>query len=201
MKNFRHAVVVATAIIGHASSAQAQTAPFVADVSGALSLSSAVGLGWNEVQTYQIGASAHITAVTYDVTITAFEPSTLHEAMLEIAGSDPENGGTVIIPRRSIFESGTQTFRGSVDFVSRGYDFWTGDDGMLRLEFFEGYEDLIGGVGGLPNAIWRSGTLSFQYTPAATLPVPEPATWTMMLPGCCATGMATRSRRRKSALA
>jgi hypothetical protein len=176
-----------------ASPSLASAATFVADVSGARSVTSIMEFGDNTVFSYQVEPLAHITRVSWNVTITAFDPSVLADAALQITGSDAEGPGAVVIPGRGAEESGTASFVGGFDLVANDLDFVLGSDGILRLEFFEGYEDWFV----VPNAIWDSGTVTFEYTAAVAGPVPEPASWATMMLGFGVVGAALRRRRSR----
>ena len=154
----------------------------------------------NTIQTFNIGAGAHVTGVSYDVNITAFDPSYLSEATLAFTGSDTTGAGVFLAPGFDTPAPGTESFSsgGDVDLVSLGLDFTVGDDGILRLEYFEGFDD--GSVN--PDSLWNSGTVTFTYDGDVVTPptgaVPEPATWAMMIGGFGLVGGALRRRQSTS---
>ena len=49
---------------------------------------------------------------------------------------------------------------GIVDIVGLGFNFQVGADGLLRLEFYEGFDDLTNGI----DAQWVSGNLAIQIS-------------------------------------
>lgn len=176
--------------------AAAPAATFVADVSGARSVTTIMEFGENTVRSYVVEPLARITRVTWDVTITAFDPSKVGEAALQMTGSDAEGPGAVVIPGRDINVPGTRSLVGGFDLAAKDLDFDLGSDGVLRLEFFELYEDWYV----VPNAIWNSGTVTFEYTSAVVAAVPEPASWATMMLGFGVAGVAMRRRRSRLAI-
>lgn len=188
MKNVMGYVLMAAAAIAAASPASA--AELVIDVAGAQSFAN-FGTAGNTVRTFNIGAASRITAISYSVNITAFDPSYLSEAVLAFTGSDTAGDGLFLTPGIGDDDPGTASYAGAANLVDLGLDFAVGADGLLRLEWFEDFND--GGIS--PDAIWNSGTLTLTYAPAATAAVPEPATWAMLIGGFGAMGATLRRRR------
>lgn len=189
--------VLASAIVAASLSCAADAATLVVDVTGAQSHYD-FGTAGNQVETYFIGAGSTITDVSYDVSITAFSPSYLSEATLAFTSSDVDAGdGVFLAPGFADAHSGTGNYADSANLVDLGLDFSVGDDGLLRLEYFEDYDDASIN----PDAVWNSGTVTFTYTPADTGAVPEPATWAMMISGFGLVGGTLRASRRAVVLA
>ena len=182
-------IVLATAV-AFALPATANAATLIVDVSGSQSFYDFLTPG-NTVNTYDIGANSHVTGLTYDVNITAFSPSYLSEARIAYTDSGVTAGVTTAPGFGNDF-SGTQSFVGSADLIALGLDFNVGADGILRLEYFEDFDD--GSVS--PDAIWNSGTLTFTYDTVGG-GVPEPAAWALLMLGFGAIGGAMRGRRRQ----
>ena len=137
-----------------------------------------------------IGANAHVTGVSYDVTIQAFDPSYLSEITLYF-GNTAQDTGVFLSPGFEYLEPGTGSFSDSANLVDLGLDFNVDDDGLLYTEFFEAFDDSSVS----PDGSWLSGTVTFTYEDGATAPVPEPASWAMMIAGFGLVGGALRSRR------
>lgn len=142
----------------------------------------------NIVNSYNIGAFSEVVAFSYDVTITAYNPSWLSEASIYISDS-ATLGSFGVRPASGIGHSGIETFSGSRDLTALVRSFLVGADGILRVEFAESFDDLDG-VDSLFN-----GTLSFTYNPFVA-GVPEPASWALMIGGFGLVGGALRRSRR-----
>ncbi len=171
------------------TSTGAAAATLVVDVTGARGTSLFGGVG-NTVQAFAIGAGARITAIGYDVSITANDPSYLSEANVALFATGQASSGVALSPGVADDVSGTASYAGAVDLTALGLGFALADDGILRLEYFEEVAD-----GGLPDSIWNSGTITVTYDLVAT-PVPEPATWAMMAIGLEIVGGTMRRRTR-----
>lgn len=183
--------VIAAALLGTALPvSQAEAATLVVNVAGAQSYS-AFGDIRNTVQTFNIGALSRITAIAFDVTITAFPTSYLSEATLAFTGSDTNGDGVFFTPGFDDAAPGTASYAGSTTLTGQGLDFAVGTDGILRLEYFDSFDD----ASVSPDAQWIGGTLTFTYD-EVTAAVPEPATWMMMFAGFAMVGGAARYRRR-----
>lgn len=114
----------------------------------------------NVVQNHPIGASSHVVGIGYDVHVTAPSPSWLSEIKVEFAPSDQSSGVWLTPAYLDSFPgSGAYTSGGIIDLVGLALDFNVGLDGILRLEYFEGYDDFPGAMDGM----WDSGTLTIQY--------------------------------------
>lgn len=139
----------------------------------------------NTTLSFDLGPNSHITGFSWDVDVTAFEPSWLSELTLEFTNSSGE--GFEFRPIDSTDASGTQTSSGSFDLLNSGLAFYTKGNGQLNLEFFEFYSDFEGAADGR----WNSGQLSIIYAP-----IPEPATLAMFGAGLLT--MLSLGRRRRS---
>jgi hypothetical protein len=167
-------------------------APLVVNVAGMESYGE-YGDGGNTVMTYNVGANVTITGISFDVNVTAFSPSWLSELSLAFEDSSQLNG-IFFNPAFLDDSPGTGSYSDSADLVDLGLSFQVGADGLLRLEFFEGYDDFEGADG-----IWNFGTITFM-TDAVDGPggeVPEPATGMLMGAGLALIGYT--ARRRKAA--
>ncbi len=150
----------------------------------------------NTVLTYDIGANSLITGISYNINVTAYSPSWLNELGLAFTNSKGTDG-VVFNPGVGLITSGTRTFFDSVDLTEYGLAFNVGADGILRLEFYEDYDDLFV----YPDGRWNFGTITFEYTPEAVNAVPEPATALLLGGGAMLMGFAGRRRRAKAAAA
>jgi hypothetical protein len=187
MTSFVNRAVLAAAVFAMAPAA-ANAATLVVNVAGSQGFG-ALGTATNTVQTFNIGSLSQITGVAYNVNITAFTPSWLSEAAVSFTGSNVSGDGVNLTPGFDDDNSGTMSYADSADLVALGLDFTVGADGILRLEYFETFNDTTVS----PDSRWNSGTLTFTYTPAATA-VPEPASWAMMISGFGLVGGAMRRR-------
>lgn len=164
-------------------------APLVVDVTGVQSFGEQGDPG-NTVLTYNVGANAAITSITYNVNLTAYDPSWLSEIGLFFSGSD--FGGVKFVPGFSMDEPGTATFVADFDLVALGNSFNVGADGILRLEFYEGFNDFPDAADGQ----WNFGTVTFGINETPVSDVPEPGTTALFGAGLMLMAYAARRRRR-----
>jgi hypothetical protein len=169
-------------------------APLVVNVAGVESYGE-IGDAGNTVLTFNVGAFATITSIAYNVNVTAFSPSYLSEIGLYFGDTD-QSSGVFFTPGFADADPGTGTYADSADLVDFGLAFQVGADGLLRLEFFEDFDD----ASVSPDGIWNFGTITFT-TDAVDVPpggeVPEPATGMLMGAGLAL--MSYTARRRKNA--
>jgi len=189
MSRFMSALV-ASAVAAAVLPASAQAATLVVDVAG-IETGALLGDASNTVLRYNLGTGAIVTGIAWDMTITAFSPSWLSE--VTIAFTDATGGaGVYFTPGVGQSNAGTSSFSGSTDLVSQGLSFRLSSD-VLRIEFAETYDD----VGISPDAIFNSGTVTLTYTPGVA-PIPEPASWALMIVGFGLTGGMLRRHRKQT---
>ena len=167
-------------------------APLVVNVAGAESYGE-VGDAGNTVFNFNVGAGVTITGISYSVNVTAFSPSWMSEIALNFTDSDQVEG-VAFTPAFDTDAPGTGTYSDSANLVDLGLSFQVGADGLLRLEFFETFDDFDGADG-----IWNFGTITF-FTDAVDVPpptgdVPEPATGMLMGAGLALMGYTARRRK------
>ncbi len=127
----------------------------------------------NVVLDFYVGSGASITSFRWDVNVTSYSGSYLSE--MKITFSDTLGNGVTFTPGDGDDFDGTMDYAGYQDLGELGLVFNVGADGILRLEFHDGFKDL-----GFDEAegVWNSGTLTFGITP-----VPEPSAFAMLLGG------------------
>jgi len=165
-------------------------APLVVDVAGIQSFGE-FGDADNTVLTFDVGANSTITSVSYSFGLTAYDPSYLSEMV--VGFTDSNLFGVFFTP--GLFEGfpGSAIYEGSVDLVEIGLSFNVGADGILRLEFFEDWDDFLGADGQ-----WDFGTITFGIEPVAG-EVPEPGSILLIGAGLAAMGYTGRRRAARKA--
>ena len=177
-----------------AASTSVFAVPLVVDLTGINSVGE-IGDPGNSVYTFDIGANSLITGISYNFNVTAYNPSWLSELALTMTNSK-QTEGVDFHPGIGLDFSGTQSFSGTADLVPLGLDFYVGNDGILRLELFEDFDDSRVN----PDGRWNFGTITFDYTPQADpTDVPEPATALLLGGGAMLMGLAGRRRRAAKA--
>jgi len=164
------------------------------DVTGAQSFGE-MGNANNTVLNFNIGANARVTSVSYAVNVTAFDPSWLSEIGLMFTDSD-QFDGVIFNPGGGDSFPGTASYADSADLVSLDLDFFVGADGILRLEFYEDFDDFLTEA----NGVWNFGTVTFGFENEASA-VPEPGSILLLGAGLALMGYTGRRRHgaRKAA--
>jgi hypothetical protein len=166
-------------------------APLVVDITGVQS-NGEFGDPNNTVLTFNVGANSTITSIDYSLNLTAYKPSWLSEIGLAFTDSSAFDGN-LFNPGLGTDASGTETYSGSADLSALGLSFQVGSDGILRLEFYEDWDDFAG-----PDGQWNFGTITFGVEAVdqpGPEPVPEPASALLVGAGLAIMGYAGRRRR------
>lgn len=166
-------------------------APLVVDVTGVQSFG-VQGNAGNTVLSYNIGAGATVTSIGFDVNLTAISPSWLSE--IRLAFTDSSGNGVRLTPGGGDEFQGTASYSGYYELSDFDLVFQVGADGILRLEFYESFNDYVGVDGS-----WNFGTLTFGITPAAVIDVPEPGTGMLLGAGLAVLACAARRRTLRAA--
>jgi hypothetical protein len=173
----RLAAIAASAL----ASLAAQAAPVVIDVGGAQSIN-LLGEAGNTVWLVDIGANAVLTSLDWNVALTAFAPSALAEMQVSF-GSATGADLLTLSPGSADPFGGSGSYVGSMDLTGLGLA--VGADGLLRIEFSEGFKDF---ALDMAEGQWVSGNLTFGISA-----VPEPAGVALLLAGLGL--VAVRARR------
>jgi len=164
--------------------------PLVVDVTGIQSHGNP-GDPDNTVLNFHIGAYANIVSIGYAVGLSATDPSYLSEFGVLLTGSD-QGDGIFVAPGFAESFPGTGVYSGFANLAEIGLSLQVGADGILRLEFFEFYDDFLGSDGQ-----WDFGTITFNYEVAQE--VPEPASGLLIGAGLAMMGYSVRRRAGRSA--
>ena len=159
----------------------------IINVAGIASEASVGAIG-NTVLSFNVGAGASVVGLGWNVNVTAFAPSWLSEMTVGIRNTD-STGGVSLSVGVNDAASGTQSYSsGSIlDLVGLGLSFTTNANGLVRVEFYESFNDPEVN----PDGIWNSGSLTLRV-----VPVPEPATYGMWALGVLVVGGIVRRRKR-----
>lgn len=144
----------------------------------------------NVILDFYVGSGSSITSLAWDVNVTSYVGSYLSE--MKITFSDSLGNGVTFTPGDGDDFDGTADYAGFQDLGELGQVFAVGADGILRLEFHDGFKDLAFDE---PEGVWNYGTLTFGIAP-----VPEPSALAMVLGGLLVlAGALKRHRMGKAA--
>lgn len=135
----------------------------------------------NAVVLVDLGANSRLTGISYSVNLTAFDPSWLADMWVSFEPADfAASGYYYFNPGFEIMGPGTASYSGSIDLADVIPEFRVGSDGLLRLEFYESFNDLPGVEG-----IWNFANFILEIEPGPS-PVPEPASTLLLGAGLAA---------------
>ena len=113
----------------------------------------------------QTGTRVVLTALGWDVTISTVGASWLSEATVRLSNRTQTGGIIHLRPGISDTNSGTQAYSsGMLDFSDLSLANIVLEDGYLRIEFFEEWDDVADAV----DATWTAGDLFFEAVPATS---------------------------------
>jgi hypothetical protein len=156
------------------------------DVTGINSIATQ-GTPGNIVRTFNVGAGASVIGIGWNVNVTAFDPSWLSELVVGFGSSSANEVNLSVGVGDDLPGTMSYSSAGIVDLVALGLNFNVGADGIVRLEFFEGFDDSAVS----PDGIWNSGSLTIQVAA-----IPEPSTYATMALGLLAVGGLARRKAR-----
>jgi hypothetical protein len=185
MKRFPHSLAgLALALAGLLGTPAVHAGNGVLDVTGVNSFFE-IGNG-NTVLYAEVDPFAEIVAISWDVEITANDPSWLSEVSFAATDLALTTGVVVTLGEGDDF-SGTRRYTGRINLSASGQAFLAGEDGVIRVEFYEFFNDSEVA----PDATWNFGTLTFEVAA-----VPEPASGLLLAAGFA--GLALLKARRRA---
>lgn len=112
----------------------------------------------------QLKPNGHVVGIGWDVTLTAFDPSWRSEIRVDLTDSAITDGIGLAPGAADTSPGGPTAYSsgGIIDLVGAGLDFFVGADGVLSLEFYEGFDDAAGVIDGE----WNQGVLTVVWVPA-----------------------------------
>ena len=145
------------------------------------------GTAGNTVLNLNVGAGSSVVGIGWDVNNTAFTPSWLSEMVISFSNTD-NSGGADLTVGAGDYIAGTAAYSsgGVIDLVGLNLSFTANANGLVRVEFFESFDDSAVN----PDGIWNSGALTLQV-----VAIPEPATYALMAMGLFAVGAVARRRK------
>ncbi|WP_051293960.1 PEP-CTERM sorting domain-containing protein [Pseudoduganella violaceinigra] len=146
------------------------------------------GSASNFILDFYVGSLASITSLKWDINLTSYAGSYLSE--MKITFSDTVGNGITFTPGGGDDFDGTMDYSGFQNLGDLGQIFQVGIDGILRLEFHDGYKDLAFDE---PEGMWNFGTLVFGVAE-----VPEPPTYALILGGLLLLSNSAKRRRAKN---
>lgn len=163
-----------------------QQADVLINVAGIASVATE-GAAGNTVLTVNVGAGSSVVGIGWDVNITASVPSWLSEMEVGLRPTSGSSGVFFVVASDDYF-SGTASYSsgGVLDLVGAGLNFNAAADGVVRIEFYEAFNDTAVN----PDGIWNSGALTLRV-----VAVPEPATYALLAMGLFAVGAVARRRQ------
>lgn len=137
----------------------------------------------NTVRFYQLNPGALVNEVSWAMDLQAFAPSWLSEMRISFLTS--EGNGVYLTAAPNDNFAGTGSYADSARLSDFGLQFSVPADGLLRVEFFESFNDSSVD----PDGLFVSGNVTFANV------VPEPSTYGLMALGLAGLGAWVRRRR------
>jgi hypothetical protein len=167
--------------------ASASPQPLEIDLAG-IPFHGELGSPDNVTMTFSVAPGSVVNEIGFALVLETFGASWLSEASILV--TDSAGNGVSLAPALGADDPGLGTFSGSIVLADQGLSFAVLDDGVLKLQFYDAFDDMPASM----DARIVSGTLSF----IGVTRVPEPSVLLLAALGLAGMRLPTRRARSRS---